>query len=119
MRNSSGDSIQCKTNLKVPSPIAACAVVLSLTIGSSTGQSSSYRAPRTPDGKPNLNGIWQTLGTAHWDVEPHGARQGPVVAMGAVGAIPGGLGVVEGGEIPYQPWGEGEEKRKHGKLADR
>ena len=99
-----------QNKLKSAVAIAACAVVLSLTIGSSTGQSSSYRAPRTPDGKPNLNGIWQTLGTAHWDVEPHGARQGPVVAMGAVGAIPGGLGVVEGGEIPYQPWAK--EKRK-------
>ena len=99
-----------QNKLKSAVAIAACAVVLSLTVGSSTGQSSSYRAPRTPDGKPNLNGIWQTLGTAHWDVEPHGARQGPVVAMGAVGAIPGGLGVVEGGEIPYQPWAR--EKRK-------
>ena len=56
------------------------------------------------DGKPDLNGIWQALGTAHWDVEGHAARPGPVVALGALGAIPGGLGVVEGGEIPYQPW---------------
>jgi hypothetical protein len=62
-----------------------------------------YRAPRTPDGKPDLNGIWQAVGAAHWDVEAHNARKGPVVAMGALGAIPAGLGVVEGGVIPYQP----------------
>ncbi len=68
------------------------------------GQAPAYRAPRAADGKPNLNGIWQALGTAHWDVEGHAARPGPVVALGALGAIPAGLGAVEGGEIPYQPW---------------
>jgi hypothetical protein len=49
--------------------------------------------PRTPDGKPNLNGIWQVLNTAAWDIQDHG---------GALG-VPPGLGVVEGNEIPYQP----------------
>ena len=60
-----------------------------------------YRAPRTQDGKPNLNGIWQTLNTANWDIQGHAARAGQVVALGAVGAVPAGLGVVEGGDIPY------------------
>ena len=62
-----------------------------------------YKAERTPDGNPNLNGIWQALGSAHWDIEGHAARHGAIVKLGALGAIPGGLGVVEGGEIPYQP----------------
>lgn len=53
---------------------------------------------------PNLNGIWQAMGNAHWDLEAHAARIGPVVKMAALGAIPAGLGVVEGGEIPYQDW---------------
>jgi hypothetical protein len=61
------------------------------------------KAPRTPAGKPDLNGIWQAMGSAHWNLEPHNAQAGPVVAMGALGAIPGGLGVVEGGRIPYKP----------------
>lgn len=55
-------------------------------------------------GRPDLNGVWQALGTAHWDLEAHEARMGPMVKMGAIGAIPAGLGVVEGGEIPYQEW---------------
>jgi hypothetical protein len=50
--------------------------------------------PRTADGKPNLQGIWQVLNTAAWDIQDHHARLG----------VPGGQGVVEGDEIPYQPW---------------
>ncbi len=59
--------------------------------------------PRTYDGRPNLNGIWQTLSTANWDLEDHPAAPGPFFQLGAVGAIPSGQGVVEGGEIPYKP----------------
>jgi hypothetical protein len=79
---------------------AAAAVAL-CTLAS--GQTPAYKAPRTADGKPNLNGIWQALNTANWDLEGHAARPSLVVALGAVGAEPGGIGVVEGGEIPYLP----------------
>jgi len=54
---------------------------------------TGYAGPRTPDGKPDLNGIWQVLGTAHWNLEAHSASEG----------IPAGFSVVEGGPIPYQP----------------
>jgi hypothetical protein len=81
------------------------------------GQGRRGEIPRTPGGKPDLNGIWQAMNTANYDLEPHMARPalamrpGPVVpvpakevvALGAVGAVPGGLGVVVGGEIPYLP----------------
>jgi hypothetical protein len=70
---------------------------------SAVAQTRAYRAPRTPDGKPNLNGVWQALNSANWDLSDHAARPGAVIAMGALGAIPGGLGVVEGNEIPYKP----------------
>jgi hypothetical protein len=80
-------------------------------------QTPAYRAPRTLDGKPDLNGIWQALNEANYDIELHQARPamalrpgpyGPVPAaavlpLGAVGAVPPGLGVVEGGQIPYKP----------------
>ena len=58
---------------------------------------------RTPDGKPNLNGIWQVLNTANWDLEGHAAAAGPMIPLGAIGAMPPGQGVVEGDEIPYKP----------------
>jgi hypothetical protein len=40
---------------------------------------------------------------ANWDLLTHDAKRGPVVALGAAFSIPGGLGVVEGNEIPYLP----------------
>lgn len=58
---------------------------------------------KAQDSPPDLNGIWQALGTAHWDLEGHTARPGPVLELGALGAIPAGLSVVVGGKIPYQP----------------
>src|SRR5688572_27328573 len=98
--------------------------------GQSPDGSASYRAPRTADGKPDLNGIWQALNTANFDLQAHPARPAlallparprsgvpglvratpvelpdPAVrALGAVGGVPAGEGVVVGGEIPYQPW---------------
>jgi hypothetical protein len=73
-------------------------------------QSSGYKAPRTADGHPDLNGVWQALNTANWDIQDHSAAAGPVVQLGAAGAIPPGQGVVEGGEIPYQPWAAAKRK---------
>ena len=81
---------------------APALLALTLVLLPTAGLAQGYEAPLTPDGNPNLNGIWQALGTAHWNVEGHSAESGPVVEMGAVGAIPGGLGIVEGGEIPYK-----------------
>ena len=76
---------------------------LLLAITTAAAQAPTYRAPRTPDNQPNLNGIWQTLNTASWDIEPHNAGPSVIRELGAIAATPGGLGVVEGGEIPYRP----------------
>jgi hypothetical protein len=83
------------------------------------GAAKPYKAPRGPDGvHPNLNGVWQVLNTANYNIEAHPAqaamqlRPGPyvpvpaaeVVALGAVGAVPAGVGIVQGdGKIPYTP----------------
>ena len=92
--------------------------VLALAALSAAAVGADYRAPRGADGEhPDLNGIWQALNSAHYDIEPHLARHslqlregphGPLPAvdllkLGAVGSVPGGLGVVEGGSIPYRP----------------
>ena len=62
----------------------------------------SGEIPRTPSGKPDLSGIWQAMTSAHYDVEPHAASEGPHPSlMGALSATPAGLGIVEGGRIPY------------------
>ena len=74
-----------------------------------------YRAPRAADGHADLNGIWQAMNTANWDIQDHAARQGPVVALGASFSVPGGAGVVEGNELPYQPWAA---KKKQENAAD-
>src|SRR5437868_13280686 len=80
-------------------------------------QTAAYRAPRAPGGHPDLNGIWQAINEANFDLEAHNARPAlalqpgpfgpvpaaPVLALGAVGSVPPSLGVVEGGEIPYKP----------------
>jgi hypothetical protein len=77
----------------------------------------AYTPPRLSDGHPDLNGIWQALNEANYDIEAHNARPAlavrtgpygpvpapPVLALGAVGSVPPGLGVVEGGELPYRP----------------
>jgi hypothetical protein len=82
----------------------------------SANQFPPYKAPRTADGKPNLNGIWQSFTTANWDILAHAAQPGPhPELMGAWGAAPGGQGIVEGNEIPYQPWAAAKQKENFDK----
>ena len=61
-----------------------------------SAQQKSYRAPRTPDGKPDLQGIWEARTTADGDLEAHG---------GSLGIRAGESVIVDpaDGKIPYQP----------------
>jgi hypothetical protein len=86
---------------------AACAVSALLLLAPRADAQQGYKAPRTPwgDGKPDLNGIWQAIGSANWSLEDHAAYGAPssVQAIaGTVSAAPGGFGVVDG-PIPYKP----------------
>ena len=107
-------------------------VILSMTIPAFA--LADYEPPRTADGKPDFTGVWQVLNTANDSLEAHTGRaaqvmrEGPVVpvpskelvALGAVGAVPPSLGVVEGDEIPYKPeaLAKREENRKNWITAD-
>ena len=89
--------------------IAAVAViaVAGLWPAETRGQGAVYQAPRlmgTPN--PDLNGIWQALGTAHWNVEDHAVDAGPFpTLLGTWGIQPAGRSVIVGdGGIPYQDW---------------
>ena len=64
---------------------------------------SGYDGPRTPEGNPDLSGFWQVLNSAAWDIRPHNAQDG----------IPAGLGVVVGGDIPYQPWAAEQQQENY------
>src|SRR5216117_1834716 len=87
--------------------LAACIFLFAMTAAGQAprapAQAPAYRAPRTKDGKPDLNGIWQAVNSANWDIEGHGAAPGPFWQLGAEFSVPPGLGVVEGGPIPYKP----------------
>src|SRR5580704_11104840 len=90
----------------IPKPLAITAwivLILCCFATAGAGQSTAYSGPRTADHKPDLNGIWQAMNTADWDLSPHAAQGGPIASQGAQGAEPGGIGVVEGGPIPYLP----------------
>ncbi len=95
----------------------ASVALLALVLGAAAACAPDDGIPRNPSGRPDFNGIWAALGNAYWDIEPHLARpalamqEGPVVpvpanevvALGAVGSVPSGQGIVVGGRIPYLP----------------
>lgn len=89
---------------------AAHLAALSLVAPAIFAQGGASAFPRAWDGNPDLNGVWQAIGTAHWDIQDHSASAGPP-ETGAIGAVPPGLGVVVGNEIPYQPWALEQQQR--------
>jgi len=70
------------------------ALALSIVALSCARPPAEVAIPRTADGKPDLQGIWQVRNRASVDLEDHVARHG----------MPAGRGVVQGGPIPYQAW---------------
>jgi hypothetical protein len=68
------------------------------------GAETAAGRPARINGQPNLNGVWQAMNTAHWNLEG-----GPMQAvpehwkLGALFGVPPGRSVVEGGAIPYLP----------------
>ncbi|MBM61588.1 MAG: hypothetical protein CL484_01420 [Acidobacteria bacterium] len=100
--------------MRVPVSVLIQALGVVVAVGSVGAQ----ELPRLSDGRPDMNGIWQVINEANYDLEPHMARHSiqlregplgplpaiPTLRLGAVGAVPGSLGViVGGGKIPYTP----------------
>jgi hypothetical protein len=124
-----------KGSVIVISAAAAAAGILwmaarSATPVSAAGQDTAGRIA----GKPDFSGIWEANNTANWDLLTHQARpmvaqQGltpnsvvsaaPVVALGSIGWVPSGLGVVDGDEIPYKPWAAARKKENLEHWLDR
>lgn len=116
--------------------LAAAAVVCSLIIAERTAPAAAAgpAGPGRIAGKPDLNGIWEANNTANWDLLTHEARPmvaqpgllpktvvlaAPVLALGSIGWVPGGLGVVEGDTIPYKPWAAARKKENQEHWLDR
>ena len=74
--------------------VAAGFVAGILLLLPSLGTGQDYTPPRTSAGQPDLQGVWQALNTAVWNIQDHSAEHG----------VPAGQGVVVGNVIPYQPW---------------
>lgn len=86
--------------------LAVSAMIASIATVTTAQLPADYEAPRLIGTEhPDLNGIWQAVNSANYDIEPHAAAASPFPALlGAIGAVHPGQGVVEGGTIPYQPW---------------
>ncbi len=116
---------------------ATAAGILFLAVYHAGAQSASPAAlggmPRIA-GKPDFSGIWEANNTANWDLQTHEARPmvgqagltpgsvvlaAPVLALGSIGWVPPGLGIVDGDEIPYQPWAATRKKENQEHWLDR
>jgi hypothetical protein len=96
------------------SAILAMSTALALLVmpGAIAGQTPApsaqpYTPPRTPNGQPDLQGIWQGVNSAASDIEDHSPGLG----------TPGGYGVVEGGRIPYLPAALAKKQENFAKRA--
>ena len=110
------------TGAMVAATIAAAAAVVSLSVTPIAGQAPAAQpaagargraatAPAAPrpariGTAPNINGIYQAINSANWNLEDHAAQDlKQFWQLGAIAAIPAGMSVVEGGTIPYKPEG--------------
>ena len=111
------------TGAMVAATVAAAAAMVSLTVMPLSGQAPAaggrgraqgaapaaarpaptVSQPARIAGHPNINGIYQAMTNAYWNVEDHPAQATEFWQLGAIGAIPPGMSIVEGGTIPYKP----------------
>jgi hypothetical protein len=95
---------QAQQRAPQPAPAAAAAPQRGQPAGQRGQPAYQLDRPARLYGRPNLNGIWQALNSANWNLEAHNAE--PLKdfwRLGAIGAIPAGRSVVREGTIPYLP----------------
>ncbi len=110
----------------------AASAVFSAAATETRGQGTG-RDARTAS-RPNLNGIWQAMTTANWDLLTHDMRPAvaqpgiypnvpvlaaPVLALGSFGGVPASIGVVEGNVIPYTTAAAAKKKENADHWLDR
>ena len=94
--------------------LAAVAVLPLAGMPAVSQASEQASSPRPRDRKPDLSGIWQVVNSAHWDLQAHPGRLFP--GLPPRFGVSAGQSVVEGNEIPYQPWAL---KKKQENYANR
>lgn len=75
----------------------AWVALLPLTAYAQAARAQAYTPPRTPEGQPNLQGVWRVWNLAKYDIEPHVASPEVPAGMGVIVDPPDGM-------IPYKPW---------------
>ena len=80
---------------------------ITLVMASHAAAQGGPALPRTADGRPDLQGIWQVRSRAAYDLEDHAARHG----------MPAGRSVVDRGAVPYQPWAAAKKRDNFAKRA--
>jgi hypothetical protein len=85
--------------------IAAGAAVLASFAPVQPASAADPQHPAKIAGKPNLNGVWQAITSAYWNLEDHSASSlSNFWQLGAIAAVPAGQSIVDGdGKIPYLP----------------
>ncbi|MCY4029972.1 MAG: hypothetical protein OXH75_27105, partial [Acidobacteria bacterium] len=70
--------------------VAAAALLMTMAVVAAplNAQSTDFEPPRLSNGNPDLNGIWQAIGSAHYDIEPHIARHAMALREGPPGPLP-------------------------------
>jgi hypothetical protein len=92
-----------------------CSFTPSRAVAQGASTAVSGAIARAVDGKPDLSGIWQAVNSAAWDIQDHSSE--PFPGLPPRFAMPAGQGVVEGNDIPYQPWALARKQENHANRA--
>ena len=95
----------------VAAAVAVLAFVSFVSVRAGGQNVAGQAIRRSPDGRPDLSGVWQVMNGAAWNIQDQNAEPGPYGAPWV--GIPASRGVVEGNEIPYQPWARAKKEENY------